>query len=278
MKQPPRALLKFSAVLEASTHDSLPYPVLKRLLRYLKAVHPAYPRRVYFPNAPPICSLSQTQKDETENHTTRSLCMDENIPNDVKAQTNGNTNPFGPPQAGEEPCALSQDTEETLSLKCCLSPVRSTEDSVALIEEEKGEEEAEKESDSALYSTSTSSLSSHARKRMRLEEYEPHDHTPQGPVINEALWELAHENDKGVVTWGQLRQQIAIVSDLFEIFCKRMDDIFEQHDIVATNNLEAPCVFYSCEFWEAAWNGFCNLDDRSRNSTKRRVVTQLDFR
>lgn len=260
MKQPPRALLKFSAILEASTHGSLPYPALKRLLRYLKAVHPAYPRRLHVSDAPPIWSLSQTQNDETENDNLCSLSVDKNGTDGNKAKDSSNENSLPPPQAEKEFRVLSQDTEETLSLKCCLSPVQSTEGSVAVIEAV----EAGKENDANFCNVSTR-YSSQARKRMRLEDCEPHDQMHQGIVINEALLELAHDKYDGIITWGQLRQRIATISEEFEMFCERMDEMFERHDVVAKTDLGAPCVLYSREFWEAAWNGFCNVNGRRKS-------------
>ncbi|CAN8070084.1 unnamed protein product [Agarophyton chilense] len=69
-------LLTFSELLEAQLDETLPYPILKRLLRTLKQYHPAYP--VLEGTASHFCSLSQTQTIEAGVGTHESIPKNEN--------------------------------------------------------------------------------------------------------------------------------------------------------------------------------------------------------
>lgn len=253
MKQRPKALLKFSAILEASADGSLPYPALKRLLRCLKASHPAYPKRVYVPNAPIICSLSQTQEQAEKRIGEGVLAQGDSVDGGERGVEDSRYL-LDLAQGVEEPHALSQSTERTISQKCCLTPVDSAKNENSSLSI--SQEEQEIESAAGICTISEYQLSPPSQKREWLTSHAACHHEHKGTVVNETLWKLVSDSGVESITWGQLRQRLIAISDEFEIFCDKMDAHFEQYDVVATTKLDEPCVFYSSVFWESASRGY----------------------
>lgn len=261
----PTSLLTFSEVLSSQVDESLPYGLLKRILRNLKQSHSAYPDRsssqIHY-----IQSLSQTQQRST---CTTPAPKTSNIANDVLSETT--------PTAATKTLnftPLSEASSRPTPIRC--SPPsklrrkrrRSTRPPIAPFSLESPD-------------VINPPIDTPIKKPRTLFSPTLIPNCNQvGKEINALLDQLATKVDGKAVLWNALREKLVEKSEtLYQSFCDSMDRIFDEDDPLTTeipisSQSSKGCVFYSNSFWEGAWKDF--WEEKQRRD--RRALAQSGSR